>query len=37
MQLQADMDRARQASLSKLGFAPDDAVELSQLHTRNFM
>jgi hypothetical protein len=37
MQLQADMDRARQASLSKLGFAPDEAVALSQLHTRNFM
>jgi hypothetical protein len=37
MQLHADMDRARQASLSKLGFAPDEAVALSQLHTRNFM
>ncbi len=37
MRLQADMDRARQASLSKLGFPPDEAAALSQLHTRNFM
>ena len=37
MQLQADMDQARRASLAKLGFPPDEAVALSQLHTRNFM
>jgi len=37
MQLQADMDRARQTSLVKLGFASADAAALSKLHTRNFM
>ena len=37
MRLQADMDGARRASLRKLGFAADEAEELSRLHTRNFM
>lgn len=37
MQLQADMDTARRASLAKLGFPADQAAALSQLHTRNFM
>lgn len=37
MQLQADMDTARTASLVRLGFAPSQAEALSQLHTRNFM
>ena len=37
MQLQADMDSARRASLTKLGFAADEAEALSGLHTRNFM
>lgn len=37
MQLQADMDTARRASLRKLGFAAAEAETLSQLHTRNFM
>lgn len=37
MRLQADMDQARRASLRKLGFTPDEAEALSQLHTRNFM
>jgi len=37
MQLQADMDSARRASLIRLGFSEADAQALSQLHTRNFM
>jgi hypothetical protein len=37
MQLQADMDRARRASLVRLGFAEERAARLSALHTRNFM
>jgi len=37
MSLQADMDKARRASLRKLGFPPDEAETLSRLHTRNFM
>lgn len=37
MQLQADMDTARRTSLTRLGFAPDEAAALSALHTRNFM
>jgi hypothetical protein len=37
MRLQADMDHARRASLRKLGFAADEAEELSRVHTRNFM
>ncbi|MGC1269017.1 MAG: hypothetical protein WA842_00295 [Croceibacterium sp.] len=37
MHLQADMDSARRASLTKLGFAADEAEALSGLHTRNFM
>lgn len=37
MQLQADMDQARRASLAKLGFPDGEAAALSQLHTRNFM
>jgi hypothetical protein len=35
--LQADMDSARRASLNRLGFSPEQAASLSQLHTRNFM
>jgi hypothetical protein len=37
MQLQADMDRARRASLTRIGFHEKEAATLSQLHTRNFM
>jgi len=37
MQLQADMDSARQTSLLRLGFSETEAQSLSQLHTRNFM
>jgi len=37
MQLQTDMDQARKASLTKLGFPPEEATSLSQLHTRNLM
>lgn len=37
MQLQTDMDQARKTSLTKLGFPPEEATSLSQLHTRNFM
>lgn len=37
MQLQADMDHARTVSLRRLGFAAEEAAELSRLHTRNFM
>ncbi|HEY4461250.1 MAG TPA: ferritin-like domain-containing protein, partial [Streptosporangiaceae bacterium] len=35
--LQAEMDQGRQHRLSRLGFPPDEAAELSALHTRNFM
>jgi TusA-related sulfurtransferase len=35
--LQADMDEGRRHRLSRLGFPDDEAAELSQLHTRNFM
>ncbi len=37
MQLQADMDNARCASLIRIGFSDPDARALSLLHTRNFM
>jgi hypothetical protein len=37
MRLQDDMDQFRRANLVKLGFTPDQAAGLSQLHTRNFM
>ena len=36
-QLQKDMDEGRQRRLVHLGFPPDEAEELSALHTRNFM
>lgn len=36
-QLQADMDEGRRRRLTRLGFAPGEAAELSALHTRNFM
>ncbi len=36
-ELVADMDRGRQRRLVRLGFAAEQADELSQLHTRNFM
>lgn len=36
-QLQYDMDQGRQRRLVQLGFPTDEAVELSALHTRNFM
>lgn len=35
--LQHDMDQGRQRRLIQLGFAADEAAELSALHTRNFM
>lgn len=35
--LVADMDKGRTRRLLKLGFSEDEAVELSALHTRNFM
>jgi hypothetical protein len=35
--LQRDMDEGRRRRLVRLGFADDDAAELSDLHTRNFM
>jgi hypothetical protein len=35
--LQADMHEGRQRRLVRLGFPPDEAAELSALHTRNFM
>jgi hypothetical protein len=37
MQLKHDMDEGRQKRLRRLGFTESDAVELSGLHTRNFM
>ena len=36
-QLQADMDEGRRRRLTRLGFEPREAEELSRLHTRNFM
>ena len=36
-QLQHAMDQGRQRRLVRLGFSDVDAVELSALHTRNFM
>ncbi|MBV9060153.1 MAG: ferritin-like domain-containing protein [Pseudonocardiales bacterium] len=36
-QLQHAMDQGRQQRLTRLGFPPDEAAELSALHTRNFM
>ena len=35
--LQEEMDEARRRRLIRLGFAEDEATELSALHTRNFM
>jgi len=35
--LEADMDDGRRRRLVKLGFTADDAAELAELHTRNFM
>ena len=35
--LEADMDEGRRRRLTRLGFAADEAAELSALHTRNFM
>jgi hypothetical protein len=35
--LQAVMDHGRRQRLERIGFPPDEAVELSALHTRNFM
>lgn len=35
--LQRQMDEGRRARLRKLGFADDEAQQLSSLHTRNFM
>lgn len=35
--LQDDMDQGRRRRLVTLGFTPTEAVELSSLHTRNFM
>ncbi len=35
--LQQDMDAGRQRRLVLLGFRPDEAAEVSALHTRNFM
>jgi hypothetical protein len=35
--LKADMAAGRRARLLRLGFAPDEAQRLSDLHTRNFM
>ncbi|MHB8671222.1 MAG: ferritin-like domain-containing protein [Acidimicrobiales bacterium] len=35
--LQAEMDEGRRRRLVRLGFGADEAVELSALHTRNFM
>jgi hypothetical protein len=36
-QLRDDMDEGRRRRLARLGFPPDEAAELSALHTRNFM
>lgn len=35
--LHAEMDEGRRRRLARLGFPPDEAAELSALHTRNFM
>jgi hypothetical protein len=35
--LQTDMDDGRRRRLTRLGYAPEEAAELSALHTRNFM
>ncbi|MFD0903447.1 hypothetical protein [Actinomadura sediminis] len=35
--LRAEMDDGRRHRLERLGFPPDEAAELSALHTRNFM
>jgi hypothetical protein len=35
--LQDDMDEGRRRRLVRVGFSPDEAAELSSLHTRNFM
>jgi hypothetical protein len=35
--LEDEMDEGRQRRLVRLGFPPDEAAELSALHTRNFM
>ena len=35
--LQADMDAGRRGRLARLGFSPEEAAALSDLHTRNFM
>jgi hypothetical protein len=35
--LLGDMDTARQNNLERLGFTPEEAADLSSLHTRNFM
>ncbi|HEY7187406.1 MAG TPA: ferritin-like domain-containing protein [Vicinamibacterales bacterium] len=37
MQLTHDMDEGRRKRLVRLGFADDEAADLSALHTRNFM
>jgi hypothetical protein len=36
-ELHRAMDEGRRRRLSRLGFPPDEAAELSALHTRNFM
>lgn len=36
-QLEADMDDGRRRRLSKLGFGTEEARDLAELHTRNFM
>jgi hypothetical protein len=36
-QLQRTMDDGRRGRLVRLGFPPEEAAELSSLHTRNFM
>ena len=35
--LREEMDEGRRHRLERLGFPPDEAAELSALHTRNFM
>jgi hypothetical protein len=35
--LEADMDDGRRRRLTKLGFDQEEAAELAELHTRNFM
>jgi hypothetical protein len=35
--LKEDMDKGRRGRLARLGFSDTDAIELSSLHTRNFM